>query len=358
VFKGENVEGEGGPYRQFFTDVSKELQGVLPLLIPCPNAQAKVGYNRDKWIPSPSCESSQHLAMYEFLGRLMGVAMRTGVLLTLDLPSFVWKPLVGIPASRSDLKQIDYSLYGFLKYIRACERLDFEGDTRKIFEKYSTSLSDKTKVPLRDGGEETDLYYDNREEYIKLVEHVRLHESDRQLSAIRKGLVSVVPASLLALMTWQDLEWRVCGRPHVDVALLRRHTEYSSISPESSHVYYLWQTLSELGQQDLRRFLRFAWAQERLPADDQEFIRTQTRMLIKPASVAPNVDPNSMFPQADTCFFNLTLPEYSSQAILKDKLLFAINTDADSMDADQPQEEGSGRLTSPFTNDYSDSDSE
>jgi hypothetical protein len=62
---------------------------------------------------------------------------------------------------------------------------------------------------------------------VQLVERVRLHESDRQIQGMRKGLTSVVPACLLSLMTWQDLEWRVCGRPYVDVALLRRHTEYS-----------------------------------------------------------------------------------------------------------------------------------
>lgn len=77
-FKGEHVEGEGGPYRQFFTDVSKELKEVLPLLIPCPNAQAKVGKNRDKYINNPSCNSRIHLKMYRFLGQLMGMAIRTG----------------------------------------------------------------------------------------------------------------------------------------------------------------------------------------------------------------------------------------------------------------------------------------
>jgi len=230
----------------------------------------------------------------------------------------------------------------------------------RFFEKFSTSLSDKTKILLKENGEEIDVTFDNREEYFKLIENVRLHESDAQISVIRKGLTSVVPESILALMTWQDLEWRVCGRPHVDVTLLRRHTEYSGISPDAPHVGYLWQTLSELGQQDLRRFLRFAWAQERLPADDQEFIRTQTRMLVKPAAVNANVDPNSMFPQADTCFFNLTLPAYTSQVILREKLLFAINTDADSMDADQPHEDGgNGRLANNFGgNDFSDSDSD
>lgn len=90
---------------------------------------------------------------------VLGVALRTGVLLTLDLPSFVWKPLVGIPATRADLKQIDYSLYGYLKYIRACDKSDFEGETRKIFEKFSTTRSDKTKVPLVPGGEDIEVTY-------------------------------------------------------------------------------------------------------------------------------------------------------------------------------------------------------
>ena len=55
---------------------------------------------------------------------------------------------------------------------------------------------------------------------------------------------------------------------------------------------------------------------------------------------------------------DLTLPEYTSQQILKERLLFAINTDADSMDADQPQEDAGGNRLSPFNNEYSDSDSE
>lgn len=55
-------------------------------------------------------------------------------------------------------------------------------------------------------------------------------------------------------------------------------------------------------------------------------------MLIKPYMRTGN--PDLVFPKADTCFFNLELPNYSSQAILKQKLLTAILTDSDSMDAD------------------------
>jgi hypothetical protein len=94
VFKGENVEGEGGPYRQFFTDISRELShGAVPLFVPSPNAQAQVGDLRDRFVPRPSARSPTLLAMFAFLGRLMGVALRTGVVLPLSLPMFVWRPL-------------------------------------------------------------------------------------------------------------------------------------------------------------------------------------------------------------------------------------------------------------------------
>eukprot|EP00029_Vermamoeba_vermiformis_P008050 TRINITY_DN365_c0_g1_i7.p1 TRINITY_DN365_c0_g1~~TRINITY_DN365_c0_g1_i7.p1 ORF type:complete len:4455 (+),score=2004.27 TRINITY_DN365_c0_g1_i7:138-13502(+) len=347
-FKGEHVEGEGGPYRQYFTDVSRELRSVLPLFIPCPNAQAKLGKNRDKFIPNPSCQSRLHMKMYRMIGHMMGMAIRTGVKLTVDLPAFFWKPLVGSKLTVDDLKEIDHSLYGFLRFMRICAKEDLEGDNRKIFEKFTISRSDKSVVPLKPGGQDIDVTWANKEEYIRLVEQSRLHESRMQLKAIKQGLSEVVPAALLQLCSWQDLEWRVCGKPMIDVKLLKRHTEYSGVSAQAPHVSYFWSVMRAFSADDKRAFVRFAWAQERLPADDQEFERTQTRMLIKPFTGLAN--PDNAFPKADTCFFNLMLPEYSSANVLRQKLLFAIHTDADSMDADvrPPEDQNSRNLANQF----------
>jgi len=157
------------------------------------------------------------------------------------------------------------------------------------------------------------------------------------MKMIRAGLHDLIPAPLMKLCTPLDLEWRVCGKPHIDVNLLRRHTEYGAVSPTAPHIHYFWQTLRGFSQEERRAFVKFAWAQERLPADDQEFTRTNTRMLIKPFS--GTVNPDRVFPKADTCFFNLMIPEYSSPEILKERFLFAIHTDADSMNADIPVED-------------------
>ena len=97
--KGESVQGEGGPYRAFFADVSSELQPRqlsshqrnLNLMIPSVNNQRKEGESRDKYVLNPSANSSYQLKLYEYLGMLMASCVRTGAHLTLDLPMHFWK---------------------------------------------------------------------------------------------------------------------------------------------------------------------------------------------------------------------------------------------------------------------------
>jgi len=57
--------------------------------------------------------------------------------------------------------------------------------------------------------------------------------------------------------------------------------------------------------------------------------------MIKPATYAAN-NQDKVLPKADTCFFNIELPNYSTREVLKERLLIAINTDCDSMNAEEP----------------------
>ena len=101
-FKGENVQGIAGPYRQFFSDVSSEIQNrdlkckTLRLLHPTSNNLANRGDFKDKFTFTPSYNTNTALNHYEFLGILMGICVRTGVHLTLDLCSLIWKKIVNL----------------------------------------------------------------------------------------------------------------------------------------------------------------------------------------------------------------------------------------------------------------------
>lgn len=78
-------------YRETFAQFAKELQStMLPLLIRTPNGRQAVGYNREKWILNPGATSSTHLAMFTFLGKLMGIAIRSKEYLALNIPSIIW----------------------------------------------------------------------------------------------------------------------------------------------------------------------------------------------------------------------------------------------------------------------------
>lgn len=129
-FKGEHVAGEGGPYRQFFTDIARELRTpAVPLLVPCPNAQAKLGANRDKFLVAPGLHSRTQLRFCRFLGQLMGMAVRTGTLLALDMTPMAWKPLVGEPVTRRDLQQVDEAFVNFMRFLSDCPDAELQGPT-------------------------------------------------------------------------------------------------------------------------------------------------------------------------------------------------------------------------------------
>jgi other hect domain ubiquitin protein ligase E3 len=57
--------------------------------------------------------------------------------------------------------------------------------------------------------------------------------------------------------------------------------------------------------------------------------------MIKPMLNKQN--PDQALPKADTCFFNIELPQYSTKEILKQRILLAINLDNVSINGDREQ---------------------
>merc|ERR1712196_167891 len=203
-YRGENVQGFSGPYRQFYTDISAELRtGSVPLFMPTANAQAGIGSHRDHLIPVPANTSPTHLAMYELLGLLVGTGMRTGVYLGLSLPATFWKRVVGEPETMQDFEAVDEVCGNALRFIEQCEdQALFEESLAD--ETFTTRLSDGTTVELMEGGSKIPLVYERRMEYVRLVQEHRLQEGEHQVLAFKRGLTSVIPPSVLQLCTWED----------------------------------------------------------------------------------------------------------------------------------------------------------
>jgi hypothetical protein len=314
---GEGVNDYSGPYREAFTDALSEVtktddkgRGVLGVFDPTPNNASEIGENRDLYMfslngrdlsLSGSATSSVATVADEegrlreyfaslmaardeasreveealvFLGRITGAAYRHGIPVDLPLPmQAVWKALVEQESSRADrLREIDHLAY------------------RQVEDKRDPS-------PL-------------------------LWWQQRMLNSFVEGLSNVLPVEVLPLFSGEELRDIFCGNPDVDVDLLKSVVEYEGYQETDEVIEFFWETLREITNDDRKKFLQFVWARNRLPMREADF---EAPFKIQKDSINTGDRANQALPSASTCFFSLTLPEYTSQQTLKDKLLFAIS---------------------------------
>jgi E3 ubiquitin-protein ligase HECTD3 len=313
-FTQEGIIDQGGGFRDSLADMAEELcpsdpdaDVALPLFIRSSNqSQDSSNVYRDTYIPHPSCSLKDQ---YFFVGQLMGAMFRSQESFILSLSQLVWKQLVGEPVSWTrDFVTIDSAEVKFIDSIETMKREKFE----EAFEgalKFTTVLSDGETVALMPGGGEELVTYDNRLKYCKMVKERRMNESKVQIDAIRQGLVSVIPVELLNLITWQELELKVCGNPEISVEALKKSTRYdSSLSESCQEVKIMWEALEKFSNDDRSRFLRFITGRRRLPCT----------IFIDSAE-----NHNSKLPTSATCSNTLYLPKYKNIEEAVDKLRYA-----------------------------------
>uniref|UniRef100_A0A6Q2WPS0 HECT-type E3 ubiquitin transferase n=1 Tax=Esox lucius TaxID=8010 RepID=A0A6Q2WPS0_ESOLU len=314
---GEGADDAGGVFDDTITEMCQELQsGVVDLLIHTPNSSTDVGSNTDRFLLNPAAASEDHMVQFRFLGILMAVAIRTKKPLDLHLAPWVWKQLCCIPLGGPDLEEVDLLTYRSLHGILHLDNSALAGITEPPLNRPPSSLDGKL-VPVVPGGHNISLTFSNRNDYVERALDYRLHEMDRQVAAVREGMSSIIPVPLLSLLTARQLEQLVCGLPEVSVDMLKKVVRYRDITDSHQLISWLWQSLEEFANEERVLFLRFVSGRSRLPSNPADI--TQKFQIIK-------VDrPVNGLPTAQTCFFQLRLPPYTSQAILAERLRYSIH---------------------------------
>ncbi len=311
-FLSERGVDAGGLYRECMNEAVEELFSPhLSLFLKTPNTlnEGGIGY-----VPNAKCSTPSHLKMYEFVGKLIGMSLRSDACLAFEFPSLLWKMLIGNKASKDDLKSIDTAGMQALERLRN-DTLIEEADLRFVIKNTSGE-----EIELVRYGRSVRVDAANRGKYCDLSEEYKLHEFDAQIQAIRRGFITIVPERVLGLMLWSELEELVVGSSEIDIGVLKAHTTYGSRSFERSvTVKHFWTVLESFTNEERAMFVRFAWGRSRLPRSGQ-WDNNFTLMRC-------GVDPNRL-PVAHTCFFQLDLPPYRTEDELRERLLMAINDGA------------------------------
>lgn len=286
----------------------------------------------------PALAVTRLRCFYHF-GQIMGLALRSRVPLPLALSPLAWKPLVGEARATEDFVSIDRNLTVAIDCFRHIGEL---GVTASNFEDlfdqmYVAQMSDGTEVELVPEGAQQRVSYVDRFAFTVMLLRARLRESELQLNAIRSGLYSIVPPHALPLFTWEELELLVCGRPAVDVALLREATTFGSgIGPNSPHIRRFWAALEGMSVEARRLFLRLVWwgagsagttqtSRHRFAGAGGQGNGFPSRFRIVSPLPAMEQDPDRSLPHADLELFALAVPRYSSVEVARARLLQSIN---------------------------------
>ncbi|KAK1945324.1 Ultraviolet-B receptor UVR8 [Phytophthora citrophthora] len=351
---------------------------VLPFLMPSPNWRNGVGANREKFVlngalinrqgegdklpkktvrcpPGESAEEKRQLycEMFHFFGQMIGTCLRTRVCVRLDLAMSVWKQFVAEDDSNAEsaletLKEIDFVAYSLWKTLKgildefkrlqvgesAASKLQLEEQLEAMDLVFTTVLSDGRTLELCENGSDTAVTLINLEKYLDAMLQARVEETQEVVNIVKQGLHSIMPVSALQLLTWTELEKRMCGVAEVDVKLLQANTEYDEeLSPNDEFIQRFWRVLESLESEDKRAFLRFVWARSRLPLGSAQFHQKFKIQALASSgagdgstgSTATNGGwMDSQMPKSHTCFFALQLPRYSSDDICRERLLYAV----------------------------------
>ena len=276
LFKGpfhRGAQGTPGPFRQVLTDVCADLRRSSPtsLLIPCPNFTHDTGLNRNQLLLNPG--SGVRRSDAEALGRLMGIALRSGGVLDIDIAAIVWKQLVGQQVEESELAHFDFTAHNTLRF------RDYTNPDEEISEEewndnygqltWTTLASDGlTRLQLRQPSTARPyVLYSERKLYARAVVQARFSESVHLLDCVKAGLYSIVPRAALSVLRWTELRHRVCGDSEVDLDVLAAHTVYApkKFTAESPIIHWLWNTLRSFSSDERGKFLQFCLARSRLP---------------------------------------------------------------------------------------------
>lgn len=284
------------------------------------------------------------LRQYEFLGRVVGKCLYEGILIDVGFAGFFlskWALFGGAGAGRkesgyrptiNDLRDLDEGLYKGLLELKY-----YTGDV----EDWATTFTIVDEIPIGDGktktierelvpnGSSIAVTNENRLLYISAVARYRLAgQSSPQTTAFLQGLASVIQPSWLSMFNQSELQTLIGGAASsIDVPDLRRNTQYGGVyvigddQMEHPSIALFWHVMETMSDENRRKVLKFVTSTPRAPL--LGFSSLNPRFSIRDAG-----DDESRFPTTSTCVNLLKLPRYKSADVLRDKLLYAVNSGA------------------------------
>lgn len=315
TFTGEEGLDYGGPSREFFFLLSRELfNPYYGLFEYSANDTYTVQVS-----PMSAFVDNQH-EWFRFSGRVLGLALVHQYLLDAFFTRPFYKALLRLPCSLSDLESLDAEFHQSLLWIKdndITDNLDLNFSVNEeVFGKV-------TERELKPGGKSIPVTERNKKEYIERVAKWRLERGvAEQTESLVKGFYEVVDPRLVSVFDARELELVIAGIAEVDIQDWRKNSEYRSGYHDNHPVIqWFWMAIEKFDNERRLRLLQFVTGTSSIPYEGFAALRGSNGP--RKYCIEKWGKPTSL-PRAHTCFNRLDLPPYPSFEMLYEKLLLAV----------------------------------
>ena len=384
-FFNEDADDAGGVSREWFTTISRSLFSNKFGLF-CRSGEGDLTYQINPH--SSTALGVDHLKYFKFVGRLLGKALLTDIIVDAHFSLPIYKSLLGLPIILTDMQYVDDGLHEKIKWLQTHSIADLDDNGLSISMEskvsdtaqppgprpkrkkgqnakdymtairkwnvanaaylrhkgqqggsarnsdgltfvYETTVFGKRQVhELKKNGAKINVTDTNKNEYIELLTKYRMLDATKsQTEQLLIGFYEVIPPMLISIFTFQELELLLCGLPYIDVDDWEKSTQYSTrgcLKKDHEVSTWFWQIVRNEFTDEQRARL-LQFSTGSANVPVGGFKELQTHSgNTCPFTILGVPLSQKKYPGAHTCFNRLELPIYTSKKELRQNLLVSI----------------------------------
>ncbi|XP_014277223.1 ubiquitin-protein ligase E3C [Halyomorpha halys] len=281
--------------------------------------------NRDnEFYPNPNihmiCDDFR--THYFFIGKMLGKALFENVLVEVPLADFFLSEIMGHSNELciNGLATLDPDLYKNLISLTC-----YKGDLSELGLDFTLTLNDfgeSRAIELKQNGRNTPVNEENVLEYIHLVAQYKAYtQIEEQTKSFFAGLDCVISLEWLRMFTTKELQLIISGnKSPIDVDDMKEHTVYSGgYSAQHPTIVMFWNVVKSFDNLQKSLLLRFVTSCSRPPL-------LGFKELYPPLCIQLVESDDNRLPSSSTCMNILKLPEFTNENVMKERLLYAIQS--------------------------------
>ncbi|XP_015205631.2 E3 ubiquitin-protein ligase HECTD1 isoform X2 [Lepisosteus oculatus] len=185
----------------------------------------------------------------------------------------------------------------------------------------SSKVHGFTAVDLKPNGEDEMVTIDNAEEYVELMFDFCMHTGiQKQMESFRDGFNRVFPMEKLSSFSHEEVQMILCGNqsPSWTAEDIINYTEPKlGYTRDSPGFLRFVRVLCGMSSDERKAFLQFTTGCSTLPPGGLANLHPRLTIVRKVDAT------DASYPSVNTCVHYLKLPEYSSEEIMRERLLAA-----------------------------------